>query len=71
MDIETLFEVDGKDFWWKQCEKPKCKWHTTHDSEKYCYIHSRWYRRFKKPFNLLKTRIENWLEHTTKGKVNE
>lgn len=56
--VETLMEDEDGEFWARQCTIKGCQFHTTHDSDLYCYPHSKWYRKYKRYWNILAYRIQ-------------
>lgn len=59
---EVLCEDEIGEFFWPMCARDKCLNGRTHDDALFCYPHSRWYRRFLVPINLLITTISNTME---------
>ena len=57
--VEILYEDEnnGREFYWPMCKVDECQNEITHDSDEYCYPHSRWYRKYKRYWNLLLTKL--------------
>ena len=61
LDItEILYEDDEGEFFWPMCAKKGCLNGRTHDSDLYCYPHSRWYRPIKRYWNLFISFLEDF-----------
>ncbi len=56
---ETKFTEGTSEVSIEICEKNACCNDKTHDNDKFCYPHSRWYRPIKRYYNLLISKLED------------